>query len=51
MDQTPFGPTTDDFVSNPEPRVPCILLLDVSSSMTGQPLLHLSEGLRTGGTV
>ena len=46
MDQTPFGPTTDDFVSNPEPRVPCILLLDVSSSMAGQPLKNLNEGLR-----
>ena len=29
---------TDDFISNPEPRCPCVLLLDVSGSMNGKPL-------------
>ena len=38
---------TDDFASNPEPRCPCILLLDVSGSMNGQPLNELNVGLTT----
>src|ERR1700678_3475438 len=45
MDQTPFFGTTD-FAVNPEPRLPCVLLLDVSESMTGRPLAELNEGLR-----
>jgi uncharacterized protein with von Willebrand factor type A (vWA) domain len=28
---------TNDFASNPEPRCPCVLLLDVSGSMNGRP--------------
>lgn len=43
MDQIPFG--TNDFAENPEPRVPCVLLLDVSGSMGGQPIAELNEGL------
>lgn len=43
MDQVPFG--TDDFAENPEPRVPCILILDVSSSMAGDPIAQLNDGL------
>ncbi|MDM8549758.1 VWA domain-containing protein [Desulfobacterales bacterium HSG2] len=31
--------------SNPEARCPCILLLDVSSSMSGAPINELNEGL------
>lgn len=46
MDQIPFGPSADDFVSNPEPRVPCVLLLDVSTSMDGKPISELNEGLK-----
>jgi uncharacterized protein YegL len=38
---------TNDFASNPEPRCPCILLLDVSGSMNGQPLSELNAGLTT----
>jgi uncharacterized protein YegL len=38
---------TDDFASNPEPRCPCILLLDVSGSMNGRPLDELNAGLIT----
>jgi uncharacterized protein YegL len=45
MDQIAFGPSPDDFTSNPEPRVPCILLLDVSSSMSGNPIAELNAGL------
>ena len=38
---------TSDFASNPEPRCPCILLLDVSSSMSGRPINELNAGLVT----
>ncbi len=31
---------------NPEPRCPCVLLLDNSGSMRGDPLDQLNEGLR-----
>jgi uncharacterized protein YegL len=43
VEQQPFG--TDNFAENPEPRVPCILLLDVSSSMAGKPIQELNDGL------
>jgi uncharacterized protein YegL len=43
FDQVPFG--TDSFADNPEPRCPCILLLDTSGSMHGAPLQQLIEGL------
>ncbi|MEZ4862240.1 MAG: VWA domain-containing protein [Caldilineaceae bacterium] len=33
--------------SNPEARCPCILLLDVSGSMTGAPIQELNAGLTT----
>jgi uncharacterized protein YegL len=36
---------TNDFVSNPAPRCPCVLLLDVSGSMNGRPLDELNLGL------
>jgi uncharacterized protein YegL len=42
-EQISFG--TDDFASNPEPRCQCILLLDVSGSMSGRPLAELNAGL------
>jgi len=38
---------TNDFASNPEPRCPCVLLLDVSGSMSGRPLDELNAGLVT----
>jgi hypothetical protein len=38
-----FG--ASEFAENPEPRVPCVLLLDVSGSMSGQPIAELNEGL------
>ncbi len=44
MSQKPFG--TDDFALNPEPRCPCLLLLDVSGSMSGEPIVELNEGLK-----
>ncbi len=37
---------TDDFAINPEPRCPCVLLLDVSGSMRGAPIDELNIGLQ-----
>jgi uncharacterized protein YegL len=39
-----FG--TQNFADNPEPRCPCLLLLDTSASMMGEPIRQLNEGLR-----
>lgn len=44
MEQIPFG--TDDFAENPEPRCPCVLILDVSGSMSGTPISELNGGLQ-----
>jgi uncharacterized protein YegL len=35
-----------EFAENPDPRCPCILLLDVSSSMQGDSIEALNEGLK-----
>jgi uncharacterized protein YegL len=45
IQQMPFG--TDSFAENPEPRCPCLLLLDVSGSMNGPPIAELNNGLVT----
>jgi uncharacterized protein YegL len=45
FDQVPFF--SAEFAENPEPRCPCILLLDSSGSMNGQPIRELNEGLKT----
>src|SRR5271163_2535984 len=45
LEQIPFG--TNNFAENPEPRVPCVLLLDVSGSMAGAPIGELNAGLLT----
>jgi uncharacterized protein YegL len=45
FEQIPFG--SDNFADNPEPRCPCVLLLDTSGSMGGMPLMQLNEGVRT----
>jgi uncharacterized protein YegL len=41
--QIPFGGA--EFAENPEPRCPCILLLDTSGSMRGRPIQELNLGL------
>ncbi|MDO9324590.1 MAG: hypothetical protein Q7T80_06485, partial [Methanoregula sp.] len=43
-DQQPLGAVT--FAENPEPRCPCLLLLDTSGSMAGQPITELNAGIR-----
>jgi len=44
LDQQPLGPVT--FAENPEPRCPCLLLLDTSGSMAGRPIEELNAGVR-----
>jgi len=46
-EQISFEHKDDDFASNPEPRCPCLLLLDVSGSMRGHPIAELNAGLST----
>lgn len=36
-----------EFAENPEPRCPCVLLLDTSGSMGGAPIEALNAGLQT----
>lgn len=45
LHQVPFD--VSEFVDNPEPRCPCLLILDTSGSMSGRPIGELNEGLRT----
>lgn len=45
LDQVPFEGV--DFAENPEPRCPCVLLLDTSGSMSGSKINELNAGLRT----
>lgn len=45
QDTPSFG--SMDFADNPEPRCPCILLLDTSGSMQGSPIDELNQGLKT----
>jgi uncharacterized protein YegL len=42
-EQVAFG--TDSFADNPEPRCPCLLLLDTSGSMNGAAINELNAGL------
>lgn len=44
LTQVPFADVT--FIDNPEPRCPCVLLLDVSGSMAGAPIDQLNAGLK-----
>jgi len=44
-EQVPFDAT--EFAENPEPRCPCLLLLDTSASMRGDPITELNQGLVT----
>jgi uncharacterized protein YegL len=44
LEQVPFGAV--EFAENPEPRCPCVLVLDTSGSMAGSPINELNQGLR-----
>src|SRR5579884_573220 len=43
-EQVPFAAT--EFAENPEPRCPCLLLLDTSGSMAGEKIAQLNDGIR-----
>lgn len=43
LEQVPFGGV--EFADNPEPRCPCVLLLDTSGSMQGAKIAELNKGL------
>jgi uncharacterized protein YegL len=45
FEQIPFG--SDSFADNPEPRCPCVLVLDTSGSMSGIPIRELNQGIET----
>ena len=45
LEQIPFG--ASEFADNPEPRCPCLLLLDTSASMRGAAIDELNRGLFT----
>src|ERR1700682_5185884 len=45
FEQIPFGASAD-FADNPEPRCPCLLILDTSGSMRGQAMDELNAGIR-----
>jgi uncharacterized protein YegL len=45
FDQKPFD--TAEFAENPEPRCACLMLIDTSGSMTGDPIRELNIGLKT----
>jgi uncharacterized protein YegL len=46
FEQVAFG-SDDGFVNNPEPRCPCLLLLDTSHSMQGRAISELNRGIVT----
>jgi uncharacterized protein YegL len=37
--------SSQEFADNPEPRCPCVLILDTSQSMAGEPIAALARGL------
>ena len=49
FDQVPYLSESNfaaaEFADNPEPRCPCLLLLDSSGSMAGRPISELNAGL------
>jgi len=46
LEQTPFYSSVT-LASNPEPRCPCVLVLDTSGSMSGAPIEELNRGVET----
>lgn len=45
LDQQPMAAVT--FAENPEPRCPCLLLLDTSGSMAGEAIAELNAGIKS----
>ncbi|NLY14989.1 MAG: VWA domain-containing protein [Gammaproteobacteria bacterium] len=38
--------SANDLIDNPSPRCPCVLVLDTSSSMNGEPISQLNAGVQ-----
>jgi uncharacterized protein YegL len=38
--------TTNDLIENPSPRCPCMVVLDTSASMSGEPIQQLNAGFQ-----
>lgn len=36
----------DDLIDNPSPRCPCLLVVDTSGSMSGEPIRQLNQGVQ-----
>lgn len=47
MDDAPSALDLVQLAENPDPRAPCLLLLDTSASMSGEPIRALNDGLAT----
>lgn len=49
MDQISAASSFDavEFAENPEPRVPCVLIVDTSTSMQGSRIIELNAGLQS----
>ncbi len=45
MEQTPFDPAKIGFADNPQQRCASLLILDISGSMSGEPIKALQEGI------
>ena len=47
MTSATHSPLTDlDLIENPEPRLPCVVLVDTSYSMSGEPIREVNAGIR-----
>jgi len=46
VEQVASGFTSVEFADNPEPRCPCLLLLDTSGSMGGAPISQLNAAIK-----
>ena len=47
MTQSQGSPLTElDLIENPEPRLACMVVIDTSGSMSGEPIREVNEGIR-----
>ena len=47
MPDTQATPLTElDLIENPEPRLACMVVIDTSGSMTGEPIAEVNQGIR-----
>lgn len=47
MPETQATPLTElDLIENPEPRLACMVVIDTSGSMNGEPIAEVNQGIR-----